>query len=623
MSRLNNRTAVLLHDLLMIVLAWQFTWLARFNFSPVTSADWKLSLYILPLVVIVQGLVSVKFGFYRGLWRFASLLDLWNILRASVLGSLFITLILFVTIRLESIPRSIFILYPIFLMFFLGGPRLAYRLWKDHSISLKVLSVNAKNVLIIGAGYTGDLLVREMLRDENYCPIGFVDDNLLLKNSELHGVPVLGTVNDLKDIAQQYDIDNIVIAIPIATDEQMRKIINSCEDVGIPLLILPKLQDMVSDKSALSTLREVSIEDLLGREKVELDWKVIQRGITNKVALVTGGGGSIGSELCHQVARLGPSELIIFEHSEFNLYQIQNEISAQYPDITLRAVLGSVCDKDKVEYVLGRYKPNIIFHAAAYKHVPILQNELREGVQNNIIGTRNLAEAAIKNNCLKFIFISTDKAVNPGNVLGATKRVAEIYCDGINNISDTQFITVRFGNVLGSAGSVVPLFQKQIKMGGPLTVTHPETTRYFMTIPEAAQLILQASAMGNGGEIFVLDMGQPVKIAYLAEQMIKLSGLEVEKDIKIEFVGLRPGEKLNEELFYDNEKRDKTSHEKILFARHNSVDWDLLNENLNKLIEGCKEFDDDKLVSILNAILFDLGIESSRKSNVLKIVKKQ
>ena len=622
MMRLSNRTAVVLHDLLMVVLAWQFTWLARFNFSPVTSADWKLSLYILPLVIVIQGIISFRFGLYRGLWRFASLPDLWNIFRASVLGALLITLFLFLSIRLESIPRSILILYPIFLIFFLGGPRLAYRLWKDHSLSLKKHPGHIQSILIIGAGYSGDLLVREMLRDGYYYPVGLLDDNLALKNSELHGIPVLGVVSELKTITQRYDVDNIVIAIPSATDEQMQKIVNICEEVDIPLRTLPKLQDMVSGKSALATIRDVSIEDLLGREKIELDWKVIQQGITNKVILVTGGGGSIGSELCHQIAQLNPSELIVFEHSEFNLYKIQSEIGERYSDLSLRPVLGSICDRDKVEHVLEAHKPDIIFHAAAYKHVPILQDELREGVQNNILGTKNLAEAAIKNGCLKFVFISTDKAVNPGNVLGATKRVAEIYCDGVNKVSDTRFITVRFGNVLGSTGSVVPLFRKQIKNGGPITVTHPETTRYFMTIPEASQLILQASAIGKGGEIFVLDMGQPVKIAYLAEQMIKLSGLEVGSDVKIEFIGLRPGEKLHEELFYGNEKRDKTSHDKILFARHNSVDWDSLNDNLSRLSEACNEFDDDKLVNTLNAILFDLGLEQNKANNLLSFVKR-
>jgi len=604
----------------MAAIAWQFSWFARFNFSPVTSADWKLSLYILPFVILIQGLVYFRFGLYRGLWRFASLPDLWNIFRAALIGALCITLVLFIWFRLEGIPRSILILYPIFLIFLLGGPRLGYRVWKDHSFNLKNVSGSQK-VLIVGAGYAGEMLVREMLRDGNYNPIGLIDDDPLLNNSEVQGISVLGTVNDLYTITQQREIDIIIIAIPAASDEQMQKIVASCEQTRIPIHTLPKLQDMVSGKSVLSELREVSIEDLLGREKVELDWQIIQQGLTSKIVMVSGGGGSIGSELCLQISEINPTVLIIFERNEFNLYKIQRAISNAHPSLKLHAILGDLCDRDKVEQVLATYTPDVIFHTAAYKHVPILQNQSREAVRNNILGTKNLAECTIKYGSDKFVFISTDKAVNPVNVLGASKRVAEMYCELMDGQSSTRFITVRFGNVLDSDGSVVPLFREQIKNGGPVTVTHPDITRFFMTIREACQLIMQAGVMGEGGEIYVLDMGDSVKISYLAEQMIKLSGRIPGQEIMITYTGLRPGEKLFEELFYNNESKEPTAHPKILLARHTVIDWAFLTNKLEELEQACKVFDEEKLKLLLSQLVPVSEAQQEQQENVISLYK--
>jgi len=410
-----------------------------------------------------------------------------------------------------------------------------------------------------------------------------------------------------------------VIAVPTATNEQMQNIVNHCESIGVPIRTLPKLQEMVSSNAALDELREVSIEDLLGRDKIELDWGIIQQGITNKIVMVSGGGGSIGSELCHQIVRLKPAGLIIYEHSEFNLYNIQMEMTKAYPDVPVFAVLGNICDRDNVEQILRKHKPDILFHAAAYKHVPLLQNQIRVAAQNNIFGTKNLAELAIKYNCEKFIFISTDKAVNPANVLGASKRIAEMYCEWMNQRAVTKFITVRFGNVLGSAGSVVPLFRKQIKMGGPVTVTDPEITRFFMTIREACQLILQSSAMGNGGEIFVLDMGKPVKIAYLAEQMIKLSGRSPDKDIKIMYTGLRSGEKLYEELFYENENRKETEHVKILLANHPEIDWQRLEYHISELEKAVANIDDKKISELFAQLVPEGNFVQEKIDNVVPI----
>jgi len=617
MLTFNKKIAVILHDFTMTAIVWQGSWWLRFNFD-IPDDYWEISLYTLPLILLIQGLVFWRFNLYRGLWRFSSLPDLWNIFRAAVFGALCITLVLFISIRLEGIPRSILIMYPIFLIFFLGAPRLGYRVWKDHSFKLNS-ATNGQRILIVGAGSAGEMLVREMLREGSYKPVGFIDDNPDIRHSELHGIPIIGTVDDILTINQRYEFDHIVIAVPAATDKQMQKIVNNCESIGVPIRTLPKLQDMLSSHAVLDELREVSIEDLLGREKVELDWGIIQRGISNKIVLVSGGGGSIGSELCHQIARLNPAGLIVYEHSEFNLYNIQMEITKAYPEVPLHAVLGNICDKGNVEQTLNKHRPDILFHAAAYKHVPLLQDQLRVAAQNNIFGTKNLAELAIKYNCEKFVFISTDKAVNPANVLGASKRIAEMYCEWMNQRAVTKFITVRFGNVLGSAGSVVPLFRSQIKAGGPVTVTDPEITRFFMTIREACQLILQSSAMGNGGEIFVLDMGKPVKISYLAEQMIKLSGRKPNEDIKIRYTGLRAGEKLHEELFYENENRKETVHVKILLANHPEINWQILESHISELEEAVVELNDKKISKLFAQLVPEGSFIQGEVNNVIPI----
>jgi len=580
---------------MMSVLAWQFAWWARFNFN-FPFDNWEISLFMLPIIVIVQVLIFRRFRLYRGVWRFASIPDLWNVFRASISGALSITLICFIMFRLEGIPRSILILYPFFLIFFLGAPRLGYRAWKDHSFSINTISAS-KRVLIIGAGRATEMLVREIIREGGYIPVGLLDDNVELKNSEIHGIRVLGNIERVKEVCEKHDIDTILISIPSANSHEMRAIIEKCELAGLPIKTLPGIQDMLSDRETLSKLREVSIEDLLGREKIEFDKKEVQKELANKTILVTGGGGSIGSELCYQISKLGPLKLIIFERSEFNLYKIEQALSSS--PVTIEFILGDLCDLDKVDYVLRRFSPEIIFHAAAYKHVPILERDVREGIRNNIIGTKNIADAANKHECDRFILISTDKAVNPINVLGATKRIAEQYIGKINKTSNTSYVTVRFGNVLGSDGSVVPLFKEQINNGGPVTVTHPEVTRYFMTIREACQLIVQASEMSKGGEIYGLDMGEPVAISYLAEQMIRLSGLIPNKDISIEYTGLRLGEKMHEELFYENELIEKTSHSKILLAKHPESNIIDIEVKINEIINIADEFDNEKLKLLL------------------------
>ncbi len=610
--KISKKTQVIIHDLFMSVLAWQFVWWARFNFS-FPFENWEKSFWLIPVVVLIQMVVFRRFRLYRGIWRFASIPDLWNIFRASIFGALSITLVCFILFRLEGIPRSILILYPFFLMFFLGGPRLSYRVWKDHTLSINTIS-NSKRVLVIGAGRASEMLVREIIREGSYIPIGLLDDNPQLKSSEMHGVRVLGDIGRVEEICEKHDIDIILISIPSANGQEMRAIVEKCEATNLPIKTLPGIQDMVSGSEALAKLREVSIEDLLGRERIELDWKNVQKDLANKIILVTGGGGSIGSELSYQISKLGPAKLIIFERSEFNLYKIEQALSSS--PVSIEFVLGDLCDLDKVDHVLEKHTPEIIFHAAAYKHVPILERDAREGVRNNIVGTKNIADMANKHGCARFILISTDKAVNPTNVLGATKRIAEHYIEGINKTSKTNYVTVRFGNVLGSDGSVVPLFKEQINTGGPVTVTHPEVTRYFMTIREACQLILQASKMGKGGEIYVLDMGEPVKINYLAEQMIRLSGLVPNKDIIIEYTGLRPGEKMYEELFYGNEIREKTSHNKILLAKHPEIESNNIENKINEIIDSVDKFDNDKLKTLLKSLAPSI---EEKEDNIISI----
>ncbi|MDH5614013.1 MAG: polysaccharide biosynthesis protein, partial [Gammaproteobacteria bacterium] len=537
-----------------------------------------------------------------------------------VVGALSVAATLFLVNRLQGIPRASLILYPIFLILLLGGPRLVYRMWKDHGL-LNINSLHRKRVLIIGAGRAGDMLARDMLRDHDFMPIGYLDDQEKLVGAKMQGIPVLGAINKLPEIVDKEEIDSIVIAIPSASNSAMQKIVELCEHTNIPFRTLPRMRGSANHHPSVSELKEVAIEDILGRDPVSLDWKNIRNHYVGKTILVSGGGGSIGSELCRQISRLGPASLIIFDISEYNLYSIQMELGEKFPNIPIHAVLGDVCDDKAVEHMMGKYHPDIIFHAAAYKHVPMLQEQIREAVYNNVMGTRNLALAADKFKCSTFIMISTDKAVNPTNVMGATKRSAEIFCQNFDALSETAFITVRFGNVLGSAGSVVPLFQEQIANGGPITVTHPDIIRYFMTIPEASQLIMQSGIMGDGGEIYVLEMGEPVKITYLAEQMIRLSGKKPGEDIEIVYTGLRPGEKLYEELFYKDESLLDTGHSKILLANSRKSDWKYIEEMMNKMSVACIEFNEKEIKSLLKEFIpemSDTKVQSKKQLDLLE-----
>ena len=597
---MKTRAIVIAHDSLMAMVAWCIALLARFNFEIPPIEHLTGGLKALPVVGAVQALILWRFGLYRGLWRFASLQDLWNIIRSATLGAVCVALALFIVNRLAGIPRSLLILYPMFLVFLLGGPRLLYRLWKDRSLDLRRITTGTR-VLIVGAGESGEALIREMLREEGFLPVGIVDDRTELSNRRIHGVPVLGSIEQIPLLVERHQPDLIVIALPSASNREMQRIVEICETAACPFRTLPCLGDIVSGKVGIREIRQVSIEDLLGRSSVELDWKMIQSNLAGKSVLVTGGAGSIGSELCRQVSRLGVSRLTVFDQSEFNLYLIERELRKLAPHLLFTCVLGDVCDAVAVEHVFDTVQPQIIFHAAAYKHVPIVEAQIREGVRNNVLGTQIVVNAVTRHACERMVLISTDKAVRPSSLMGVTKRIAELICEAENQSPRTRFITVRFGNVLGSAGSVVPLFQQQIEAGGPLTVTHPEATRYFMTIPEASQLILQAAAASKGGEIFVLDMGQPVNIKYLAEQMILLSGQTPGDDIRIVFTGLRPGEKLHEELFNSDETLAGTAHQKLLLAAHSMVDPAYVQTLVAHLRDACERFDEPLIRDLIRS----------------------
>lgn len=598
---LKTRWAALAHDVIMIPIAWMLSYWIRYKIGEYPDHLLERALHLLPLVMLIQGSIFIYFGLYRGIWRFASLPDLSRIVRAVVVSTAIAAVVIFFLTRLEYVPRSVFIIDAILLIFLLGGTRLTYRLLKDHRLGKEA----AERVLVVGAGAAGEGLVRDLLRMRPavYAPVAFVDDDPAKQGQEIHGIRVVSNIDNIASVAGQWDADLIMLALPSANSDQMRRIVELCEMSGLPFRTLPKLQSLVSGKVSINELREVRIDDLLGRAPVMLDRTEIVKRLSDKIVLVTGGGGSIGSELCRQVTTVGIQHLIVLDQSEYNLYSIEKELHQSRPELKLTCELGDVCDEAGLEYLFRCYKPNVVFHAAAYKHVPLLENKVREAVRNNIIGSWNVARLADKYGCSDFVMVSTDKAVNPGNIMGATKRVAEIICQTLDERSTTRFITTRFGNVLGSAGSVVPLFRKQIQRGGPVTVTDRNITRYFMTISEACRLILQTTVMGSGGEIFVLDMGEPVKILYLAEQMIRLSGKIPGDDIKIEFTGLRPGEKLHEELFHTDENLTDTSHEKIMLAMSRKTDWQTLAESMDKFHKAVDEFDIDEIKALIKKLV--------------------
>jgi len=602
------RAAVVVHDILMVVIAWFATgWMVdRISGSGASTGLNPISEIL--LVIGLQGAVLWITGLYKGLWRFASFQDMWNIARAVVIGSvLVLTALAILGGHLFSSWLPGVLIYPGLLFVLLGLPRMCYRFWKDSRFPEAQPGKGMKRVMILGAGRSGALLERELRHRGGFEILGFLDDDERLHGAQVHGIPVLGSIDKLSHFGRELNISLVIIAMPSATNQQMQRIVGICENSDIKFRTLPTLQDLGSKATRIGVLKRVAIDDLLGREPVSLKWHSIREGLSGKRVMITGGGGSIGSELCRQIARLNPVELIVVDNSEYSLYRIDHELRRDFQELIFCSILGDIGDPATVEKVVGDYKPDMIFHAAAYKHLPMLQTQIREAFRNNVLGTIRLSEVAERHGVETFVLISTDKAVNPANIMGATKRVAEMYCQNMAARSTTRYITVRFGNVLNSNGSVVPLFQEQIAKGGPVTVTHPEISRYFMTISEASQLIMQAAVLGSGGEIYVLDMGEPVKITYLAEQLIRLAGKEAGKDIQIVYTGLRPGEKLYEELFHELEPYEKTSHEKILLAHPRQADWQELHAELRRAETAVRRYDTKTLQDILYRLVPELA----------------
>jgi len=616
-DRLRSRTAALVHDLVMVPVAWLLAYWLRFNLGTIPPDFLQGALAALPWVILIQGAVYWLLGLYRGVWRFASLPDLVRITNAALAGTALVLVALFVINRSMLVPRSVPVLFFGLQIVLLSGPRLLYRWLKDHRLNLRA----GLRVLIVGADRAGEMLARDMLRDPQhaYFPAGFVDDKPRRQGGEVHGVPVLGAIRDIPRLVAERDIDLVLLAVPTAGAREMQRLVGLCEQAGKPFRTVPQLGNLMAGQVSISQLRPVSIEDLLGRDPITLDWEGIRAGLAGRAILVTGAGGSIGSELVRQIAAAGPERLILVDNGEFNLYQIELELHDSHPQLRFSRHLLDVTDVAAITRLFEVERPHTVFHAAAYKHVPLLEDQLRAAVRNNVIGTSVVAAAACAWGCERFVLISTDKAVNPANVMGATKRAAEALCQALDGRhrgpgSATRFITVRFGNVLGSAGSVVPLFRRQIERGGPVTVTHPEIERFFMTIPEACQLIMQAAVIGDGGEVFVLDMGEPVKIRYLAEQMIRLSGREPDREIAIHYVGLRPGEKLFEELFYAAEDLIPTSHPKIRVAQGvqavHAAPFGVGGDWLGELRRACDERPPEELRALLRRLVPDWHDES-------------
>jgi FlaA1/EpsC-like NDP-sugar epimerase len=497
----------------------------------------------------------------------------------------------------------------------LAGLRMIVRLYHEEFRTIE--SGRLKRFLIVGAGNAGEALLREIHRMPvaQYEVIGFIDDDPVKQDINIHGIAVLGPVEQLPDICKSRNIEEIAIAIPSASHQQLRRVIQVCEGTKIRFRTVPSITDIASGKLRVSQIRDVDINDLLGREAVQLDLHLIETYARDKVILVTGAGGSIGSEMCRQLCNFKPKLILLIEQAENPLFHIERELHKQFPDVFLKAIICNITDKRRVEEIFEKYKPQVIIHAAAHKHVPLMELNPGESIKNNVVGTQMVANAADKYNSSNFVLISTDKAVNPTSIMGSSKRIAEIYTQDLDKTSQTHFVTVRFGNVLGSEGSVVPIFKKQIAQGGPITVTHPEMKRYFMTIPEASQLVLQAAAMGKGGEIFVLDMGEPVKIVDLARELITLSGFRPKEDIEIEFIGTRPGEKLFEELSIKGEDMLPTRHPKIGIWKNIPMNHDELRAGIDELVAIAGTQDYKQIVQKIKELVPEYIDSTNNESN--------
>lgn len=562
-----RRLLVFAVDIALIAVAYVAAFLLRFDFA-IPAEQWNIFLRGLWIVLAIKPLVFLVSGLYRNLWRYASLHDAMEIFKVITISTVMAVFAIMYVRQFDDFPRSIFILDWFLLFSLVSASRLVWRIYREMYYLPLRASGSGKKTLIIGAGEAGSMLLKEMRKQHGseYNIIGFVDDDRQKQGMMLHRVPVIGTIDHLKGLVRKHKIEEIVVAIPSAHGKMLRRIVGACEKAKVAVKTIPGITDIITGKISISQIKDVDIEDLLGREPVVLDEQSISSYLTGKKILISGAAGSIGSEICRQVARFNPAKIILLDAAETPLFYTEKELAEKYPELRIIPLVADIRNSARIEMVFDQFMPEVVFHAAAYKHVPMMEYNPVEAVTNNTLGTRKLADAAHRFGVKNFVMISTDKAVNPTNVMGASKRAAEIYVQALAQKSLTRFTTVRFGNVLGSNGSVIPIFKEQISKGGPVTVTDADIMRYFMTIPEATQLVLQAGCIGKGGEIFVLDMGEPVRIVDLAKELIHLSGLVPYEDIDIVITGLRPGEKLFEELLIEGEGIKPTSHEKIKVA---------------------------------------------------------
>ena len=571
---------------------------------PLSPADWRQFLVTLPLILVVRLAVFAWLHLYEGLWRYVSMRDILAILKGVSLSSLIFSAVVLMVLG-PGFPRRVLLLDWLLCLALVGGVRLAFRAFREGNKDGQGLG--GKRTLVVGAGDAGEMLVREVERNPGlqYKVVGFVDDDVKKHRRSLHGIEVLGTIDQLPHLCRIMEVEELLIAIPSATGAELRRIIGACRAAKVGFKTVPSLAEIMEGGMSLGRVRRVNIEDLLRREPVRIDAEEVERFIRGKRVLVTGAGGSIGSELCRQVARFSPNVLIMLDRAENGLFFVDMELRDKSPGIVLHPVIGDVTDEGRMGVIFEEHRPQAVFHAAAHKHVPLMEANKTEAVKNNVMGIMVVANAAERSGAEHFVMISTDKAVRPSSVMGATKRLAEMYVQALNARSETRFMTVRFGNVLASEGSVLQVFQRQIETGGPVTVTHPDMMRYFMTIPEASQLVLQAATQGKGGEIFVLDMGEPVRIVDLAKDLMALSGLDPERDIEIKFVGPRPGEKMFEELMTAETRILPTVHEKIMVVETDPVEHGDLERAIQELLQYAERGEEEALVSVLKALVPD------------------
>ena len=569
-------------DALLIMLAYSMALMFKYNLDIPNVLINELQTNMITIIATYL-IVFYLFRMYKSLWTYAGTDEFILAIAGGVVAHFASVLIL--NLSGFSIPYTIELLAGIFAIILTCGFRISFRIMRRLQIIAGRSSGRKMRALIVGGGQAGSIVINEMKKSKSgsYIPVGIIDDDNYKKGTSILGVKVYGNRQRIVDSANRLEADIILLAIPSLGNKDKSEIIDICKHTNCRIKIIPGVMDFYQNENVLSKIRDVDVEDLLGREPITLEMQGISDYLEGKTIVVTGGGGSIGSELCRQIARFNPMRLVIIDIYENNAYDLQNELKYEFPDLDLKVIIASVRDKKRLDSIFKEFKPDVVFHAAAHKHVPLMEYSPSEAVKNNVFGTLNTAEVADKYGVKRFVLISTDKAVNPTNIMGASKRMCEMVIQGMDTISQTEFVAVRFGNVLGSNGSVIPLFKKQIERGGPVTITHKEITRFFMTIPEAAQLVIQAGAYASGGEIFVLDMGKPVKIYDLALDLIKLSGLTPGKDIEIKVTGLRPGEKLYEELLMDEEGLSKTTHDKIFIGRASQINIDELKSKLEEL----------------------------------------